>query len=85
METQNSNKNLEPIKNDGFNRGRALGGLIVVAVGTVLLGEASRCGFSLLVLFMADAAHSDRCLSGIPSFIQESGMVDSNGHRHLFF
>ena len=41
METQNSNKNLEPIKNDGsFNRqGRALGGLIVVAVGTVLLAK----------------------------------------------
>ncbi len=41
METQNSNKNLEPIKNDGsFNRrGRALGGLIVVVVGTVLLAK----------------------------------------------
>jgi predicted membrane protein len=39
METQNTNKNLEPIKNSGFNRGRALGGLIVVAVGVVLLAK----------------------------------------------
>ena len=39
METQNSNKNLEPIKSSGFNRGRALGGLIVVAVGVVLLAK----------------------------------------------
>jgi uncharacterized membrane protein YfcA len=38
---ENSNKNLEPVKNDGsLNRqGRALGGLIVVAVGTVLLAK----------------------------------------------
>src|SRR5688572_19941028 len=37
---ENSNKNLEPIKNDGsFNRGRALGGLIVVTVGVVLLAK----------------------------------------------
>jgi len=39
METQNTNKNLEPIKSSGFNRGRALGGLIVVAVGVVLLAK----------------------------------------------
>jgi len=41
METQNSsNKNLEPL-NDGnqFNRGRALGGLVVVIVGTILLAK----------------------------------------------
>ncbi|WP_276366485.1 DUF5668 domain-containing protein [Chryseolinea sp. H1M3-3] len=41
METQNSsNKNLEPIKDENrFNRGRALGGLIVVIVGVVLLAR----------------------------------------------
>jgi predicted membrane protein len=39
METQNSNKNLAPIKSSGINRGRALGGLIVVAVGVVLLAK----------------------------------------------
>lgn len=41
METQNSsNKNLEPVRDEGrFNRGRALGGLIIVIVGTVLLAK----------------------------------------------
>jgi predicted membrane protein len=41
METQNSsNKNLEPIKDgSGFNRGRAVAGLIVVIVGVVLLAK----------------------------------------------
>ncbi len=41
METQNSgNKNLEPIKDENrSNRGRALGGLIVVVVGVVLLAK----------------------------------------------
>jgi predicted membrane protein len=39
METQ-SNRNLEPVKNDGgFNRGRAIGGLIIVVVGLVLLAK----------------------------------------------
>jgi predicted membrane protein len=41
METQNSsNKNLEPVGDEGrSNRGRALGGLIIVVVGTVLLAK----------------------------------------------
>ena len=40
METQNTNKNLEPIKEDGqFNRGRAIAGLIVVVVGVTLLAR----------------------------------------------
>jgi|SRR5688572_8836776 len=40
METQNTNNNLEPIKEDTHvNRGRAVAGLIVVVVGVTLLAK----------------------------------------------
>lgn len=40
METQNvSNSNQDPIKHDGSNRGRAIGGLIIVAVGLIWLAK----------------------------------------------
>jgi len=46
METQNTNRNLEPVKDNGSpNRNRALAGLIVVIVGTLFLAKQAGADF----------------------------------------